>query len=129
MLTYKELTLKVEKAAESRSLSLEALQFPEFQSMIDYELDALIVRLTAFMACSDEKTFYELYPETAWEHVKKDYAPEWFKRKFPVKYAYITFKAKEAFPEYRVLKDADGKIKRHLHVRIAEFNGKCSYHA
>lgn len=128
--TYKEITLNVEKVAQMASIDLDVIDnCMGIDSMLEYETSAMLLRLNAFVACSDEKTFYELYPKTAWEHIKEDYAPKWFKRKFPIKYAHITFKAKEAFPEYSVLNNVDGKVKRHLHIRIPEFNGKCSYHA
>ena len=123
MIKTTEYKFNIEKVAAS-SLVPEYILLTGEIDIIKHEIiNDLVVRLSAYVACSDEKEFNEVIPLNAWEHLKKDYAPKWFKRKYPVKYQTIKFAAKEVFPEYTPLT----KDKRHLHVRISKLDSlaKC----
>jgi hypothetical protein len=117
----KNIELIVEKYAIQHVLAreiLDGIKHPyKVNTYFDYELDSMIVRMSAYIACSPEKIMTIKNPITVWQHIKQDYAPKWFTKKYPVKYKEIKIGAKEAFPELSCLVK-DGQ--RHLHVRVYE---------
>jgi hypothetical protein len=117
----RDIELTIEKYSMQHILSREILggvKHPyEVNAYLDYTLDSMILRMNAYVACSSEKIMTIQSPVTVWQHIKQDYAPKWFIKKYPVKYKEIKIAAKEAFPELSCLVK-DGQ--RHLHVRVYE---------
>lgn len=110
----KDIRLAIEKVAVSHHINLDYLRDCELQQII---LEDMVLRLHTYIASSEEKKFTQMFPLTVWDHIKVLYAPQWFVKKFPVKYREIVFAAKECFPELTSLAK-DGA--RHLHIRIYE---------
>jgi hypothetical protein len=56
----------------------------------------LCIRLTAYVYRNADKPSVTIkVPKTAWEHVKQEYAPEWFLKRWPVKYTEITHEVRQ----------------------------------
>lgn len=109
-----DIKLNIEKVAVSECINLDYIKYnTELNDLLDHELDRLVLRLHTYIACSEEKSFTQMFPLNVWEHIKVVYAPSWLLKKYPVKYEEITFKAKECFPELTGIT----KGMRHLHIR------------
>jgi hypothetical protein len=80
--------LNIEKFAAQVYFNNELIQdYPyslEVQSILVSELEAVALRIQTYVACSSEKIIKINSPATAWQHIKQDYAPKWFLKKYPV---------------------------------------------
>ena len=116
---FKHVHLDINKIAISKSISNELLlelgDSADLQAFFDETVQNLVIRLTSKVACSPKKTVSTRVPASAWDYIKQNYAPAWFKSRYPVEYVVVEFSAMEIFPEYKDLKNHD----RHLDIRIA----------
>lgn len=110
---YEEIRLNAQMVATATKMDLDIL----CDTMIEYETESLVLRLKRFVYTSEEVDIEVPVPISAWEHVKKEYAPAWFLDRWPIKNKNITVKAKEAFPHLSYLTHNKA---RHLHLRIYE---------
>lgn len=75
------------------SIPQEMLERAELRFCYDYLADALVYQLSVFMAKAEQSKTEENYevtttysvPLTWWDHVKQEFAPTWFLKKYPVK--------------------------------------------
>lgn len=110
---YEEIRLNAQTVATATKIDLDIL----CDTMIEYETESLVLRLKRFVYTSEEIDMEVPVSISAWEHVKKEYAPAWFLNRWPVKNKNIAIKAKEAFLHLSYL--AHNKA-RHLYLRIYE---------
>lgn len=103
---YKEFevaTLEKVRYGLWRAISLNALRdMVNIETFIDRFTNNVVLKLKADIY-SDKLQNEEVlrrYPKTLWQYFKRKYFPYWFKRKFPVKYEYVTikFERKALFP-------------------------------
>jgi len=111
---YKEFYLKAEKVASQVLVDKEV---EADVALIETWTGDLILRLSKFIYTSEEADIKVPFPDGVWQHFKQDYLPAWYLNKYPVRYQYITVKAKEVFPHLSYL--AHNKA-RHLHLRLYE---------
>ena len=60
--------------------------------------ESLAVRLTAHLASERLRELSVKYPADWWEAVKERFAPEWFKKRYPVKYTHTVLEARAVYP-------------------------------
>lgn len=102
-MNYTEIQLKVEKVATTAILDLNLLYEVDIKTLVDFETRALVLRLSRYVACTEEKAIETIkYPNTAWQHIKQDYFPKWLLRKYPVEYRTVTVRASEMFPDLKI---------------------------
>jgi hypothetical protein len=111
---YQEILLKAEKVAAQVLIDKEV---EANVALIETWTEDLILRLSKFIYTSEEADIKVPLPDGVWQHFKQDYLPARYLNKYPVRYKYITVKAKEVFPHLSYL--AHNKA-RHLHLRLYE---------
>ncbi len=106
----------------------------------EFEMDRMISRLEMDVLTRKlvDKTYetvetYKL-PTSWWQHLKRDYFPEWFKRKWPVKETEHTVKLKVEFERYATYPEADiempnrfGEMYLYENFRVLEGPGGKNY--
>lgn len=119
---YEDLVLKVQKAVVSQAISRDMLADINVAHYVDDIAGNLVIRLSAFIACTEEQAVRTFrYPSTAWEHIKEAYFPKYLLRRFPVKYTEITVNAAETFPNLKIRRGA-----RSFTIRTVK--RLCSFH-
>jgi len=86
--TYTLKSLRVQLAKRFGKATIDKSTV-EFQYNLDRFMDEVRVRIESYIFGVDMPTTYTvsiLVPETWWQHLKDDHFPEWWKRKWPVKY-------------------------------------------
>jgi len=91
-----------------RKLRVAGLMSDEFHSDLPYNVRSSVERdvervllrkvLELAMGCEAVHEVSVEYPSSAWQHIKQDFAPQWFKNKFPVKYTTKTLCAEVCYP-------------------------------
>lgn len=82
------------KMAVDRNL-LELKRLPE-----DYITGRLEYQINAYIFSEKMGAHTVRVPENWWEHLKKDHAPAWFLKRWPIKWHETELEAFALFPEY-----------------------------
>ena len=77
---------------------LSTLPEIEFINHVDFMSDEIVMRITQKVYGHQLEQIECKYPRNWKESVKERFAPEWFKRHYPVKYTITTLTAKELYP-------------------------------
>lgn len=78
------------------------LQDVQIESVIDDSIDALMLSLRAYCLGKKQQTAKAYFPSSWWQHLKRDHALNWFKRRFPVKETVFTYDAAKICPHINV---------------------------
>lgn len=95
----RERVLEIEKCRSTVAIPLNTFNI---RCDIDYISDSLFTSITLFVAAEKLKEVSIKTPKTSWEHLKQDYAPKWFLKRFPVKHTTHKYSAKVLYPEYAI---------------------------
>jgi hypothetical protein len=103
--TSRQLELKAEKVAANYLLSDGAYDSYNLQAMIETATGDMHLRLTRLVMCSDTREVDRIrVPISAWEHIKQEWMPLWFIKRYPVKYRTIIVNAQEVFADLKPLR-------------------------
>lgn len=101
----KRMRLQIEKYAVAEQIPLQLIQENAF---IDEVTEGMILRLSTFFLTDKKPGVTILTPKTAWGHFKQDYMPDWFTKKYPVKYLEHRVDFRVIYPEYKLSRDQLG---------------------
>lgn len=71
---------------------------PEVMIRRGWMLDEVVLEIRQHVYGRKAKEIEAQYPTTWWDAVKERFAPEWFKRCWPVRYTHIKLTARELYP-------------------------------
>lgn len=71
------------------------------ETWIDRNFNAVILELQMIIAGRVNREVTIKYPEDWWQAVKEHFAPNWFLRRFPIKYVKEVIQAKEFYPDVK----------------------------
>jgi hypothetical protein len=111
--SYRDIELHAEKVASQTLINEQALEY-EAAAIFDIATRDLILRLHRYVYCSDNTSVILPYPESAWQHIKLQYAPKWFVQKYPVKFKKFEIVVNETFPHLSFLSNNKA---RYLQIR------------
>lgn len=84
----------------TRAVSRHELRYTHFRSYLEHHMDAMVIELKkeVFGRCLEvEERSCVSVPASGWQHLKQDYFPRWFKRRWPVKMKAIPVKIVKKF--------------------------------
>lgn len=92
MVTMDRITLEKIQFNIQQMISLALLNEMRFESVEDITAQFFIQRLTFYLWGNkvhhqEVDSQVRVYPATMWEELKRDFWPEWLKRRFPVRYS------------------------------------------
>jgi hypothetical protein len=70
----------------------------EWKTAVEFTGQDFVLQVRAIIWGREVQRQEHRYPADWWEAVKERFAPEWFKRRWPVRYTMITLKARELYP-------------------------------
>ncbi len=87
-----KITLEKIRFAISQMVSNSVLEDMDYHSQYDILTDSFIKRLSLYLLSNkvnqeEHDDVVNVYPATMWEELKRDFCPQWLKRKFPVRYS------------------------------------------
>lgn len=74
----------------------------ELQNYVDYVVGDMVLQLRGWFASQPCGELSVAYPADWWEAVKERFAPEWFTRRYPVRYLSRTIKVDAMYPKVQV---------------------------
>jgi hypothetical protein len=81
---------KVADLVKERLVTQLRIPNSTFDVMVDVDVvtNELVMQVKTFMSKAYREPVYKTVstPATAWDHVKQQYAPAWFKKRFPVRW-------------------------------------------
>ncbi len=91
IVTMDRVTLEKIQVGIQQMVSLALLRDMQFESVEDIVSDAIIQRLRFYLLANkvhdEDNETAKTYPATMWEELKRDFWPNWLKRRFPVRYS------------------------------------------
>lgn len=82
----------------SEKLAKDFAIAPSVTAMYDWRLGGVALQIHQCIYGRKVKEIEAKYPTTWWDAVKERFAPEWFKRRWPVCYTHIKLTARELYP-------------------------------
>ena len=96
---YEEVVLKLNKFVHSRAYMKGILQDVKTDSFYEEQADYLVYELETFVLTETLEDLDVRYPADWVQGIKERWLPLYLKKKFPVKYKYITYKAEALYPK------------------------------
>ena len=92
MVTVDRITLEKIQFGIQRMVSSATIDDLQYDNIEDFTTRSIIQRLTFYLWGNkvneeDCEAVVRVYPATIWEELKRDFWPNWLKRKFPVRYS------------------------------------------
>ena len=92
MVQMDRITLEKIQFNIQQMISPSLLRDMRYESIEDIAMQSIIKRLTFYLWGNkvNEEEYDDtvsVYPATMWEELKRDFCPDWLKRKFPVRYS------------------------------------------
>lgn len=116
----KRMRLQIEKYSVAEHLRLPSV----FESAyIDEVTKILSMRLSAYVLTDKKPGVTILTPKTAWEHFKQDHMPDWFTKKYPVKYIEHKVDFRVLYPDYKLSRDQIGRG----YIEVLEYTNAFNY--
>ena len=79
------------------------LHMPEVHRFYDALTDSVVYQFRAYVLGESQKPItFDSVPTSWWQMLKRDHAPRWFVKRFPVKSKTVTIDAKVFYPDLRV---------------------------
>lgn len=94
-------TIPIEKYCVSQYISMGNLKLKVVElSENDYIIPKMLYKLEAKIAVSTLAGEVVSYPKSWWDYLKRDYAPKWFIKRFPVLFNHVKYDFKVSYPNF-----------------------------
>lgn len=79
------------------------LHHPEVRRYYDAMTDSVAYQFRAYVLGETQKPItFDAFPTSWWQMLKRDHAPKWFLKRFPVKSKAVTIDAKVLYPDLKI---------------------------